>query len=548
MIDRNRLIEWISKKFKCQISALEQVSDIDLAREIAKSTVIELEAGIRLSEALSDPPEKNLRKHKYEKNAEITRQAASLIKKACETVESPEKLIFLVSQFDTWALEERKKVLSKPNLSTEARLFDSRFYEECPSSAITDTVYTAGVNGYDFWEYAADRLNGKKEFSKGWVELQIRDRFDLTDFAEINYQAKEVIAQQFGEETLKLHYALAAIAFRKPVNFDREITVSVSKLLADFGVEKQRKYIPKNARKTHQSTCYLSKEEKLKNIAHHARLLKRIEVHIPEWRYGKGKNSKSIAVVMSNLWDIFSIVEVTDLTLDGSRILTDIEINFRPGVWFQKFAGSECLREFGYITSEAMKLDPYREKMALRLAYFAVFALQQHKTGRYQIESLLRRIGYSGQIDVAKTDQTKAYNLKRSFDRSLKTLSSFQHPYRFELDPEVPEWAKPDSKVKKPNGWFETWLQLYGTLQQPDSLPVKVAKPKRTRIKRKPKTAKTAGAFGAEIKEARMAKGWTQTKLAGTVNVSKMTISYIERGQRNPSPQLETLIRSALDI
>ncbi len=122
---------------------------------------------------------------------------------------------------------------------TEAQLCQNRFYEECPSSAITDTVYTAGVIGMDFWESKHNSLNGGKDFSSGRVELQIRDRFDLTDFAEVAYQTKEVIAHQFGEQTLKLHYALAAIAFRKPEAWKEEITVSASKLLADFGEEKR---------------------------------------------------------------------------------------------------------------------------------------------------------------------------------------------------------------------------------------------------------------------------------------------------------------------
>ena len=80
---------------------------------------------------------------------------------------------------------------------TEPQLCRNKFYEECPSSAITETVYTAGVTGMDFWELKPDRLNGGKDFSSGRVELQIRDRFDLTDFAEVAYQTKEVIAHQY---------------------------------------------------------------------------------------------------------------------------------------------------------------------------------------------------------------------------------------------------------------------------------------------------------------------------------------------------------------
>ena len=160
----------------------------------------------------------------------------------------------------------------------------------------------------DFWEISETSLNGRKDFSKGRVELQIRDRFDLTDFAEIAYQAKEIIAQNFGEETLKLHYALAMIAFRKPEVGREQITVSASKLLADFGENNKKKhYIPKAERDANsQPARYLSKEEKLRALAYHGYLLKRLEVSVKAWRI----RNKIFTIEHSNLWEIFQITEV----------------------------------------------------------------------------------------------------------------------------------------------------------------------------------------------------------------------------------------------
>ena len=96
---------------------------------------------------------------------------------------------------------------------TEAQLCQNRFYEECPSSAITDTVYTAGVAGMEFWALRHDSLNGGKDFSSGRVELQIRDRFDLTDFAEVAYQTKEVIAHSVWRTNPKITLCLSCNRF-----------------------------------------------------------------------------------------------------------------------------------------------------------------------------------------------------------------------------------------------------------------------------------------------------------------------------------------------
>ena len=101
-----------------------------------------------------------------------------------------------------------------------------------------------------------------------------------------------------------------AIAFRKPEAWKEEIKVSVSKLLADFGEDrKKRRYIPKSERETNKksSTRYLSKEERLRQIAHHVYLLKRLEVWVREWRI----RSKGVFTIeRSNLWEIYSYLEL----------------------------------------------------------------------------------------------------------------------------------------------------------------------------------------------------------------------------------------------
>lgn len=423
-------------------------------------------------------------------------------------------------------------------LPTEARLCQNKFYEECPSSAITDTVYTAGVSGMNFWEFKPNSLNGGKDFSSGRVELQIRDRFDLTDFAEVAYQTKEVIAEQFGEQTLKLHYALAAIAFRKPKNWNQKITVSAAKLLADFGKDKQkRQYISKTDRTTEDKISrYLSKDERLLQIAHQAYLLKRLEVWVREW---KVRHKGIFSLKMSNLWDIYSIEQISQKSLYGDDSIIDIEITYNPGSWFEKFAGHEYLREFGYLTGETLKLDPYKEIMALRIAYFALFALQQNKSGHFQIKNLLKSIGYAKEIEIAKVNGSAAFNLKRSFERGIKVLAKFEYPYTFVYDDDIPEWVYPDRKIKKPRHWFNNWLQCFGTLNQPEIKPM--SKTKETFQLDYPAYEEPTpvyksisntdlSIFGKQIREARKANRESLRTMAKQLDISSSRLSQIENG------------------
>ena len=450
------------------------------------------------------------------------------------------------------------QTIKKPARSpTEAQLCQNKFYEECPSSAITDTVYTAGVTGMNFWEFKPNSLNGGKDFSSGRVELQIRDRFDLTDFAEVAYQTKEVIAEQFGEQTLKIHYALAAIAFRKPEAWNQKITVSASKLLADFGEDKKRNYyIPKNERNLdRKSTCYLSKQEKLKKLAHHVYLIKRLEVWVREWR---DRKKGIFTVEMSNLWDIYSIKQIVQKSLDGEDSIIDIEITYSPGSWFEKFAGHEYLKEFGYLSSESLKLNPYQEKMALRIAYFALFALQQSRNGHFKIENLLQSIGYVEEIEIAKANGSAAFNLKRSFDRGLKILAKFEHPYSFIYDVDVPEWVKSNSKTKKPKYWFNNWLKCFGTLYQPElrqSLKPDVPVSDIQDDREKASTQEAISnidllAFGRHIRKARQANKESLRTMAKQISISPSRLSQIENGSypHPVTPELKTKLLTHLGL
>lgn len=449
-------------------------------------------------------------------------------------------------------------IKSKPDLQTktiqtrsptETQLCQSKLYEECPSSAITDTVYSAGVTGMDFWALKHDSLNGGKNFTSGRVELQIRDRFDLTDFAEVAYQSKEVIAHQFGEQTLKLHYALAAIAFRKPEAWNKKITVSASKLLADFGEDKKRNYyIPQSQRGlSKKSTCYLSKQDKLQKLAHHVYLIKRLEVWVREWR---DRKKGVFTVEMSNLWDVYNIRQIVQQSLDGEDKLIDIEITYSPGSWFEKFAGHKYLREFGYLSSESLKLDPYREKMALRLAYYALFALQQANNNLYQIETLLRNVGYGQEIEIAKTDRNAALNLKRSFDRGLKSLAKFKHPYSFIYELDVPQWVRSNSTIKKPRHWFNSWLECSGVLLQPEFELKKKSQPLEKKSRRdlsKDKKNCDSLALGHRIKSARNLSKMSLRTAAKELGVSTSRLSQIENN-RYPHPITSELENQLLEF
>jgi DNA-binding XRE family transcriptional regulator len=139
--------------------------------------------------------------------------------------------------------------------------------------------------------------------------------------------------------------------------------------------------------------------------------------------------------------------------------------------------------------------------------------------------------------------RSAASNLKRSFDRGLKTLLNFEYPYGFEYDPDAPEWVHPDSQVRKPNKWFETWLQLFGTLSEPEALPKRGSKSEQEQPKRSTKRKSAQSSlgisdpltFGQQVRMARKVTGKSLRAMAQQLEISPAQLSQIENG-RYPHP------------
>ena len=162
------------------------------------------------------------------------------------------------------------------------------------------------------------------------------------------------------------------------------------------------------------------------------------------------------------------------------------------------------------------------------------------------------------QIEIASIDGSAAFNLKRSFERGLKTLGKFEHPYSFIYDADVPEWVESDSKIKKPKYWFDNWLKCFGTLYQPEIQPkLKPNLPKSDFQVDKEQTLShetisniDSLAFGKQIRKARKANKKSLRTMAKQINISPSRLSQIENG-RYPhpvTPELKTILLTHLGL
>ncbi|MEG4076088.1 helix-turn-helix transcriptional regulator [Microcoleus sp. Pol14C2] len=420
---------------------------------------------------------------------------------------------------------------------TEPPLFKNKSVEAVPTAALMASSLRAQIRP-DLWYEAASSIAVFQHEAKGnsnnYIEHYISSPGDIT---LLPWNEAQQIIDKFGFTSAKLHIIFAAHTMKQETPWHSSFTLKASDIVKEMGWDK-------NHKKT--------QIEKLLEIANTAFALDCLLVKAV-WIEGMNKKGQIIASApVGRMWNVY-IKPQGQLNFEGKIDNPhEIYITVQPGLWTQDFlnrAGAksrEALYQFGYLSQQVLRIDPYHNEFALRLAIHVTIESRFHASGEYRVLTLLKAILPSPQIDSARSDNRKAYKLKHSWDSALKLLMNLE--WQIEFDPETyPDKLQPENKERNPKGYLECWLAAKITILQPEPIPLLISK------KTQPKQLKRASAkplsiAGASVRKAREGKGWTQRKLAGWLGVSQSLIAQIERGQRTVSPEIETKLLALLDI
>lgn len=281
-----------------------------------------------------------------------------------------------------------------------------------------------------------------------------------------------------------------------------------------------------------------------------------------EWKEGQINRRKTqVTVQTSRMWNI-SISATGQKSLLTGKIenLDKVELQVQPGLWTKGFLNrggakaKEALYQFEYLAQSVLKIDPYHNELALRLALHLTVESRIHTSGEYKVKTLLESllVGYHLKLEQALQDRYKARDLVDQWNEALKTLIKLG--WTIEFDQNYPESLRPDSEIRKPKGYINILLESKLTIRPPEPIPELLERKKgkkfgdRRKFKAQLPPAKIAPISGEQVKEARKSRGWSQAKLAGMLGVSQQLISHIESGRREPTPEVEADLRAVLKL
>ena len=400
----------------------------------------------------------------------------------------------------------------------------------------------------DLWQQSTDETAVFHYRSRGnpnnYIEHFITNPGDIE---MLPWEAAEQIINKFGFDTVKLQLIFASRTMEEDEPWNSGFTLRASDIVHLLGWDKNHSTSLSEKRSSVASTAYALSCLLVKSV----------------WVEGRGNRKVDASTPIGRMWDVLIDVHGQfDWVTGKIERPEEVYITVRPGLWTKHFlnrAGSrakEALHQFGYLARDILKIDPYHNELALRLAIqltldSRIRVRNQHPYD-YRVGSLLEEVLAKADIDKAVQDKYKGRDLRNRWNSALKLLISLG--WKIEFDPATyPDWLQPDSNATKPEDWrkirvIDRLLEAKVMIKPPDPIPTLLAKIKEPKKSKTLEAAPLQGLTGEEIRKARETQGWSRKELGGFLSLSADYIGKLERGDRMVTSQLETTLKKLLPL
>lgn len=391
----------------------------------------------------------------------------------------------------------------------------------------------------------------KKLVGEGFIQHQIvRQSPSGQQIELVPGKAAWEIIQQFGPEAAYVFLIFSSYATDSEEPWAEQIRLKGTDLIRLFGWNKRTD---------------ITIAQKLKKIGHLVELVCSLSVLVSNINIG----AKRYNVERGAMWLLEGLGYAGQLALTMDVNQPDsptyeagdpdeLYIKVRPGVWTEKFlnasdvSAKESLFQYGYLAKSTLQINPYRQRLASKLAIFLTIMSRIREDGRYEVRTLLERLEPKELLEGIQDDRLRRIKLINQWDSALLTLKELGWEIDFDLAtyPESirPAWSMSDDLDAgyRPRNWLATWLKAIVIIRPSVKIKEKLGghapaalKPARTPAQSPPLT-------GAAIQAALDAKGMTKAQLADALQVDRSLVTRWLKGQRTIQPKHRTQIKALL--
>lgn len=391
----------------------------------------------------------------------------------------------------------------------------------------------------------------KKLVGEGFIQHQIvRQSPSNQQIEMVPRKAAWDIIQQFGPEAAYVFLIFSSYATDSEEPWAEQIRLKGTDLIRLFGWDKRTD---------------LTIAQKLKKIGHLVELVCSLSVLVSNINIG----AKRYNVERGAMWSLEGLGYAGQLalTMDVNQHSAptyeagepdELFIKVRPGVWTEKFLNAsdvnakEALFQYGYLAKSTLQINPYRQRLASKLAIFLTIMSRIRDDGRYEVRTLLERLEPKDLLNSVQEDRSRRVKLINQWDSALLTLKELGWEIDFDQAsyPESirPVWSLSDDVDSgyRPRNWLTTWLKAIVIIKPSVKIQEKLgghmlATFKPARISTQPPLL-----MGNVIQAALDAKGMTKAQLADALQVDRSLVTRWLKGQRTIQPKHRVQIKALL--
>ncbi len=227
----------------------------------------------------------------------------------------------------------------------------------------------------------------------------------------------------------------------------------------------------------------------------------------------------------------------------------ELYIKVRPGVWTEKFLNAkdvnakEALFQYGYLAKSTLQINPYRQRLASKLAIFLTIMSRIRDDGRYEVQTLLERLEPKELLEAIREDRLRRVKLINQWDSALLTLKELG--WEIDFDPATypenirPAWSLGDDVDSgyRPRNWLTTWLKAVVIIKPSVKIQEKLGAQVPVTLKLPRTEPQPPLLTGEAIQAALDAKGMTKAQLADALQVDRSLVTRWLKGQRTIQPK-----------
>jgi hypothetical protein len=333
----------------------------------------------------------------------------------------------------TYYPQLKNKLYQRPKI--EPRLFVNNRHQVLPATLPMKTSTLCQLRD-DFWQQ--DTSNGtayyrqeSKTNSKNYIEHYISSSEDIQ---VLPWDSARQIIDKFGFNTVLLQLLFAAHAVKCARPWESQFFLSGTDIIKELGWDKRTD---------------VSLSTKLLELANTAFALDCLLIKAV-WEDPRSKKGKTrVAIDTSRMWNV-RVKLIGQMDLSGNvDSPEELYLTIRPGLWTQEFINGNCttqdaLYQFGYLARDVLKMNPYHNELALRLAIHLTLDSHIDRATEYRVGDLLEIALPKYKSDLAGNDKDRKYKLKQHWDRALVKLMELG--WIVEFDEETyPQEIRPDS-------------------------------------------------------------------------------------------------------